>query len=116
VDKLLHVSLLVRDTGLYDLLTAIEPHKVANLEVRAVAPPMLALPSPSRSSRSSRHQNRGRARRAIESAVSVGDNFNPLSIAKANGIKISSVYSELSRMLLRKQIKKITYGTYQRLA
>jgi hypothetical protein len=110
VDKLLHVSLLVRDTGLYDLLTAIEPHRVANLEVRAVAAPMLALPAPTRGGRG------GKCRQAIETTVPVGEKFNPLGVAKLNGLKRQSVYSEVSRMLARKQIKRVSYGLYQRLS
>jgi hypothetical protein len=109
VDKLLHVSLLVRDTGLYDLLTAIEPHKVANLEVRAVAPPMLALPAPTT-------RGGGKCRRAIETTVPVGEKFSPFSLAKLNGLKRQSVYSEVGRMLGRKQIKRVSYGLYQRLS
>jgi hypothetical protein len=111
VDKLLHVSLLVRDTGLYDLLTAIEPHKVANLEVRAVAQAskMLALPAPYAS-------RGGKARRAIETVVPVGERFAPGSIAKINGINKQALTSEVGRMLARKQIKRVSYGLYQRLS
>jgi hypothetical protein len=111
VDKLLHISLLVRDTGLYDLLTAIEPHRVANLEVRAVAQAnkMLALPAPNRSGRG------GKCRHAIETTVPVGEKFNPLSVAKLSGVNRQSVYSEIGRMIGRKQIKRVSYGLYQRL-
>jgi hypothetical protein len=108
MDKLLHVSLLVRDIGLYDLLTAIEPHRVANLEVRAVAQAskMLALPPP---------EARGKARRAIETVVPVGEKFRPGSIAKLNSIPYQSITSEVARMVERKQIKRVSYGLYQRL-
>lgn len=45
-EKLMHVSCLVRDGNLWELLRSLEEHKVGNVEVRPVAPQLLALPAP----------------------------------------------------------------------
>lgn len=106
-EKLLHVSMIVPQGGLYDLLIAVEAHKVANLEVRAVAQPLLALPPPSST-------RRGPIRDAIWAATPPGRKFRVIEIAKETGLSKSAVSSQVTRDLGLKRIKRISYGLYVR--
>lgn len=106
-EKLLHVSCIVRDTTLYDLLRAIEPYRAANLEVRAVAQAPLALPAPSKI-------DHGRLNEAILAVTPPGRKFKVHEIARELNANKNSVYSQISRDINKHLVKRLSYGLYVR--
>jgi hypothetical protein len=114
-EKLLHVSCIVRQTGVYDLLRALEIHKVGNVEVRPVAQ-MLALPAPDgsngahpRKKKSKPRGNRWKAvvRLKVAAALPLREKRRPSEIAKQTDENPKSVYSALRRLVDIGIVKKV---------
>lgn len=111
-DKLLHVSCIVRQVGIYDLLRALELHKVGNVEVRPVAS-MLALPAPNgqegRRRKTGSKGNRWHAvvRTKVAAAMALKQKHRPADLAREIGENPKSVYSSLAALAKKGEIKKV---------
>jgi hypothetical protein len=109
-EKFLHVSCIVRQTGVYDLLRALELHKVGNVEVRPVAQ-MLALSAPNGSNGARRPTKGNRwnaiVRPKVAAAMPMRQKLRPSEIAKQIGENPKSVYSALSRLVELGTVKKV---------
>jgi hypothetical protein len=108
-EKFLHVSCIVRQTGVYDLLRTLELHKVGNVEVRPVAQ-MLALPAPNgNGARRATKGNRWKAivQPKVAAAMPMRQKLRPSEIAKQTGENPKSVYSALRKLVDLGLVKKV---------
>ena len=94
-EKLLHVSCIVPQAGLYDFLRVLEAQKVGNVEVRPVAP-MLMLPAPTGHAKP-RRKRRG-VQSKVEAAMVLRQKHGPVELASAINENPKSVYSALARL------------------
>ncbi len=110
-DKLLHVSCLVRDGHIYELLRALEMHKAGNVEVRPVAPreEQLALPAPTRA-----HSYTTGVAWKVRAAMELKKQIRVTDLARELGMKPPSVLSAVTKMIQKGLAKRIAYGVYMR--
>jgi hypothetical protein len=113
-DKLLHVSCIVRQPMLWDLLRVLEGHKVGNVEVRPVAP-VLALPAPDKAKRQANGKKKqGVVQPKVRAAMAIKQERSAADIAKEIGEKKQSVHSAIAVMITQGVAKRVGYGTYMR--
>jgi hypothetical protein len=105
-DKILHVSCLVKEGHIYDLLAALEQHKVGNVEVRPVVPPLLALPPPSPPSH-------GKNKQAILAAIAPGATVRAVELGAKVGITTKQAASTLHNLMLAGVVRRVGFGKYR---
>jgi hypothetical protein len=113
-EKLLHVSCLVRDNGLWELLRALEAHKVGNVEVRPVAPreERLALPAPGQPKRNRAPQ--GTVKKKVQEVMVLKQKLRLCDITRAAAINQHSAYSAIAALMEEGVVKRVSIGTYMR--
>src|SRR5262245_13393355 len=102
-DKLLHVSCIVRASpAVYDLLIALEAHKVGNVEVRPVKP-MLMLPPPAGQEQTTRKRGKvskhGAVLGKVRKAMKIREPIKPTPLSKELGVKAQSVHSAITNLV-----------------
>jgi hypothetical protein len=115
-DKFLHVGCIVKQANVYDLLRALEAHRVGNVEVRAVAPPLL-LPPPNKQRKQGklRKQRRGKGiRPAVAAAMPIKEKRRVKEIAEQINANVKSVYSAISHLILIGVVKRTAPGVFVR--
>jgi hypothetical protein len=113
-DKLLHVSCMVHERGLWELLRAMELHKVGNVQVRPVMP-LLALPPPSGSNgKRKRSPAFGKVQPAVRAAMQLKQKRRVPELAKAIGAKPQSTYSAVAILIKQGVVKRVSPGLYMR--
>jgi hypothetical protein len=112
-EKLLHVSCVVRQPMLWDLLRMLEAHKVGNVEVRPVAP-MLALPAPGKSAKANGSRANATVQPKVRAAMAMKQKRRVPEIAREIGEKNQSVYSAVALLVTQGFVKKVGFGTYMR--
>lgn len=109
-EKLLHVSCLVRDGHLWELLRALEEHKVGNVEVRPVAPATLALPPPERKGKA----KYGTVLTLVRAAMPMKEPMRVPQLARQLGVKHQSTHSAIHRLVQDGLVKRTALGLYTR--
>ncbi len=112
-EKLMHVSCLVRDSLLWELLRALEEHKVGNVEVRPVAPPLLALPAPGRKIKGKVQM--GSVLAAVRDAMQLKEPIRVPQLARQLNAKKQSVTSAVNRLTELGLVKRTGFGQYTRI-
>ena len=116
MDKLLHVSCIVRASGeVWDLLRALEAHKVGNVEVRPVAPreELLALPAPNKHKK--KRAAIGEVQSRVRQVMILKQKMRLRDIVQAAaGPNSHSVYSALTALIEEGTVKKVGVGCYMR--
>lgn len=105
--KLLHVAFIVRDTSLHQVLTAVEPFKPANLEVRAILANITSPRGPI-----SRKKARGAAKAAVIQHLLTGKKISVVGFAQATGLGQKAISSQVHRMFKDKTVRRVTPGVY----
>lgn len=103
MEKLIHVSCVVRESNVWELLRALEEHKAGNVEVRPVAPKLLALPAPRRS-----------VRHLVHAAMPMKEKRRVRDVIQETGAKKQSVYTALCKMVQSGLAKRVDVGLYMR--
>jgi hypothetical protein len=111
-DKLLHVSCIVHERGLWELLRAMELHKVGNVQVRPVMP-LLALPAPGNGKRK-RTPAYGNVQPAVRAAMRLKEKRRVPELAKEIGAKAQSTYSAIGILIKQGVVKRVSPGLYMR--
>jgi Winged helix DNA-binding domain len=112
-EKLLHVSCIVRDSHVYDLLRALEASKVGNVEVRPVTP-MLALPAPDGKGKRGGRVPHGAVLTVVRAAMQLKEPVRARQLARALNIKSQSVVSAIARLTNLGLVKRTGHGLYTR--
>jgi hypothetical protein len=113
-DKLLHVSCIVKQSGVHDLLLLLEAAKVGNVEVRPVRP-MLALPAPDKAGRQVNGKKKhGVVQPKVRAAMAMKQKRRVSDIAKEIGEKGQSVNSAIAVMVAQGVAKRVGFGVYMR--
>jgi hypothetical protein len=102
-EKLLHVSCIVKQPFIWDLLRVLEMHKVGNVEVRPVAP-LLALPAP--------EHNTIRARTLA--AMPLDETITPAYVTEKTGISVKQAGTTLWLLKRDGIIRRVSFGKYRR--
>jgi predicted Rossmann fold nucleotide-binding protein DprA/Smf involved in DNA uptake len=117
IERLIHVSCVVRDTHVYDLLRALEAHKAGNVEVRPVTPhgnsEQLLLPPPIKRRESYAPHSSVTAK--VGAAMALKQKRRVPEIAEETGAKPQSVYSAIGTLMRKGLVKRVETGVYMRI-
>lgn len=111
-EKLLHISCMVKQANVHDLLLLLETAKVGNVEVRAVKP-LLALPPPGKR-KANGIKKQGVVQPKVRAAMAIKQKVTAAAIAKEIGEKKQSVHSAIAVMISQGVAKRVGYGIYMR--
>lgn len=113
-EKLLHVSLLVKENHVWDLLRTFDEHKVGNVEVTAVVPPPLALPAPERQrAKSAGRVPAGQNKEAVLAATKPGETFSARDVSAKTGITTKQASSALYNLMLNGMVRRAGFGKFR---
>jgi hypothetical protein len=115
-EKLLHVSLLVKENHVWDLLRTFDEHKVGNVEVTAVVPPPLALPAPERERQRAKSNGRvpaGQNKQAVLAATKPGETFSARDVSAKAGITTKQASSALYNLMLNGMVRRAGFGKFR---
>lgn len=113
-EKMMHVGCLVPLSRLWELLMALEAAKVGNVEVRPVVSEVnMEMPK-----KPMKQKLDGRGRMPVTKMVSTamvkGRTWKISEMARALGVKSSSVCTAMNALVKRGEVIKKDYGLYQR--